>query len=157
MTLLLSIKGCQEQQSHTDYDPSDEKSYKSRILLVAIMDDTNIIVWNKQGYHRRIISIPKGSVFIGRGTLIHGGSPYDSNNVRLHYNIDYGCDCGNIEATRTYLIHWDYLLYFKNKTISGEKLAEYNKKRIMEYEVGKEERKEKMKILNDIKYSYLNK
>ncbi len=121
------------------------------------MDDTNIITWNKQGYHRRIISIPKGSVFIGRGTLIHAGSPYDGNNLRLHYNIDCGCDCGNVESTRTYLIHWDYRLYVKNQTINGEKLVEYNKKRIMEYEAGKEARKEKMKILNDIKYSYLNK
>jgi hypothetical protein len=157
MSIILSLKGCQEQQKHTDYDTEFTEIYKSRILLVAIMDNTKIIVWNKYGYKHRVISIPKGSIFIGRGTLVHAGSEYDIDHLRLHYYVDYKND--NIvrddsNEEKTYLINWDYTKYYEKMSINGKNLAKYKRKNAIKCDEQKEQCRKRMKILNDERYGH---
>jgi hypothetical protein len=91
MSVLVSLSGCAEQQSHTDYDlkKSLVGALKSRILIVAIMDNTKIITYDDEGYHRKEIVIPKGGIFIGRGSLLHNGAAYENTNLRLHFYLDH--------------------------------------------------------------------
>jgi hypothetical protein len=153
-SILLSLNGCMEQQIHTDYDTNSKNSYKSRILIIAIMDNTSIIVWNKRGYNKRIIKIPKGSMFIGRGTLLHAGNSYDIINLRLHYYVDYE-DEGimtskdNKNFTRTYLHYWNYDEFHESLLNRAKNLGELKKEKKRKDEEKKENCRKRMKLLNE--------
>jgi hypothetical protein len=116
-------------------DPKNLKdSYKSKILIIALMDKTSIIVLDKRGCNKRIIQISKGSMFIDRGTIIHAGYSYDVINLRLHYYVDYIDEKiitsnDNENFTRTYLHHWNYDEFHKSLLISAKNLDEFRKEK----------------------------
>jgi hypothetical protein len=143
-----------EQQIHTDYDTNSKNSYKSRILVIALMDNTSIIVWDKRGYYKRIIQIPKGSMFIGRGIILHAGNSYDIINLRLHYYVDYENETiitsnDNKNFTRTYLHHWKYDEFHESLLISAKNLGEFKKEKKRKDEEKKENCRKRMKLLNE--------
>jgi hypothetical protein len=106
MSLLLSLPGCAEQQPHTDFDlnKSLKGALKSRILIVALMDKTRIVTYDNEGYHRKEITIPKGGLFIGRGSLIHNGAAYESTNLRIHFYLD--CKRNSRLPNKVYNVFW---------------------------------------------------
>jgi hypothetical protein len=112
ISILYSKNGCGKQKTHTDYDTSNEKdrelAKKSFFALFAIMDNTNIIVQHDADskLEDREVFIPKGCLFFGRGDLIHAGSSYEQDNVRLHFYIDH-VDAVNIDQNDRGT-HFDY-------------------------------------------------
>jgi hypothetical protein len=93
ISILYSKNGCGKQKTHTDYKTETLEcrgfAEKSFFGLFAMMDHTSIIVHDKQTLQDREIAIPKGSLFIGRGDLIHAGNKFENDNVRLHFYWDY--------------------------------------------------------------------
>lgn len=99
IVVLEAIAGLPQQGLHTDA-AIDDKYWQDVDhggvgepcgFIVAIQDGTKIdigigrlegakgMVWS-----RKTIVIPKGSVFIFKLSLVHGGSAYDSDNIRIH-------------------------------------------------------------------------
>jgi len=86
-------------------------------VLVALQDSTTLEVWPES--HRLIssmvkseklgkddcfsqtrLSLSRGDVLLFRGDLVHAGSAYDDNNVRLHCYMDMSVRIPN----RTWLV-----------------------------------------------------
>lgn len=92
--LLQSLKGCKQQQWHTDYDPSDHTTGFG--LLLALEDDTRFETLEET------VRLSRGDLLIFKGDLVHAGSWYDKENIRIHAYWD-------IVHTRrpntTYLVH----------------------------------------------------
>jgi ectoine hydroxylase-related dioxygenase (phytanoyl-CoA dioxygenase family) len=92
MSVLFSKKGCVEQKLHTDYpltedleiqESEEDKNKASCFALVALMDNTSIILGDGKP-----LNIAKGDVLFSRGDLVHAGSGYEQDNVRLHVYFD---------------------------------------------------------------------
>ena len=118
--VLRSLPGCCEQAPHVDYDPSDDMLSTETVpvnVLVALQDSTTLEVWPES--HRLIssmvkseklgkddcfsqtrLSLSRGDVLLFRGDLVHAGSAYDDNNVRLHCYMDMSVRIPN----RTWLV-----------------------------------------------------
>jgi hypothetical protein len=136
LSLLKSDIGCLEQQPHTDYDVSDKFSAtiasESRFCILALMDNTKIVIWN--GCHQtshKAVDIPKGSLFVGRGTLVHSGASCASENLRIHFYLH----TKTIESVsfNTYLIKSDYISFYHQATkniIKWNKLNKRNKREV---------------------------
>jgi hypothetical protein len=92
IAILYSKAGCERQKTHTDYDTATdndkELAKNSFFAIFAIMDNTSVVVDAENNGIIKIIAIPKGSLFIARGDLIHAGSDYENENVRLHVYFD---------------------------------------------------------------------
>jgi succinate dehydrogenase flavin-adding protein (antitoxin of CptAB toxin-antitoxin module) len=92
ITILYSKDGCVQQQTHTDYgtetDNEKELGKKSYFAIFAIMDNTSVIVYDAEKDDNIKISIPKGGLFLARGDVIHAGSDYEKENIRLHVYLD---------------------------------------------------------------------
>ena len=89
-SVLQSLPGCIEQRLHRDFNYilRPLETIKSFLIIVALQDDTKLVVRTKRG-KRQVVVLNKGDVFIGRGDLIHAGSGYEIMNIRLHWYVDY--------------------------------------------------------------------
>lgn len=103
--LLRSLPGCSRQMAHTDYVPieellncpPDELPY---LFLFAVEDNTSLIVWPGshkviQGRGRTIstiapqkLNLSAGDAVLFRPDLVHAGSEYTTENIRIHCYID---------------------------------------------------------------------
>jgi hypothetical protein len=138
--ILQSLPGCKSQQPHTDYVPTEqfikkmdeldnpENHNKMPLLcLIALEPNTYLDVWENS---IRLITLPEpilkdilypdmflnrlclqpGDVLLFRPDLIHAGSSYSEENIRLHVYLD------SLEiprqANRTFIInkHGNYWL-----------------------------------------------
>jgi len=90
--ILKSLDGCDEQQPHTDYNVETIKNITDTtcfplLVLVALMPETYLDIWDLKGIHRKLV-MEKGDVLIFRADLIHGGSSYEKENIRIHAYLD---------------------------------------------------------------------
>lgn len=102
-SVLLSHPGCMPQRPHRDFNytlrPSE--TIKSYLVIVALQDETKLLVLTKYGGHQ-VVFLSKGDVFIGRGDLIHAGSGYEIMNIRLHWYVDYPSNMRDMRDTYFY-------------------------------------------------------
>ncbi len=138
--VLQSLPGCKSQQPHTDYVPTEQfikkmaeldnpenHSKMPLLCLIALEPNTYLDVWENS---TRLITLPEdilrdilypdmflnrlclqpGDVLLFRPDLIHAGSSYSEENIRLHVYLD------SLEiprqANRTFIInkHGNYWL-----------------------------------------------
>lgn len=103
--VIYSKAGCKKQAAHCDYVPSKDfikcpEDLMPLAAVFAIMDGSKIDVWPKSiglsnGLNpssrlikRKTLHLDKGDVFVFRGDLVHAGSDYDQDNIRLHAFLD---------------------------------------------------------------------
>lgn len=85
--LLESRPGCQRQAAHCDYVPTPELLAASDetiplLFFLALEDDT-------QAVQRKTLQLAAGDAVVFRADLIHAGSAYDKNNIRIHAYLDH--------------------------------------------------------------------
>ena len=88
--ILKSTEGCERQRPHTDYDPeliSRVPRVIPLLVLVSIMPDTYLDLWDANGNHERV-SMDAGDILIFRADTVHAGSAYQRENVRIHVYLD---------------------------------------------------------------------
>ncbi len=104
-TFLLSLAGCQRQVAHRDINPQTEQ-FQNHVrnegalpssCVVAVQHGSTMCVW--PGSHLDPdflpaekdmvrISIPKHHMLVFRADLVHSGSDYDADNLRIHFFLD---------------------------------------------------------------------
>ena len=96
--IVRSLPGGQPQPAHCDYDPkiieNEPNERKPFAALVAVEPDTKLTVW--KGCFGKItnqvqpedVTLDPGDMLIFRGDLVHAGSAYDQDNIRLHCYFD---------------------------------------------------------------------
>jgi hypothetical protein len=89
---LKSLDGCTEQQPHTDYNAETIKNITEPIcvpllVLVALIPETYLNIWDFNGNNRKLV-MDKGDVLIFRADMIHAGSSYEKENIRIHAYLD---------------------------------------------------------------------
>lgn len=98
VVVLQSEAGCRKQQWHTDYDPDavTDGDIKPLGLILALEDHTTF-----EEYPDTTHILNRSDVLIFEGDVVHAGSSYDTDNIRLHAYID----TDGMERTRdtTYL------------------------------------------------------
>jgi len=96
--IIKSKAGCKVQMAHCDYILNDElKNVNDEncplAVIVAIMPETTLRVWKKISeftspvYHTDV-KLDIGDILIFRADLVHAGSGYDKENVRIHVYLD---------------------------------------------------------------------
>lgn len=91
--ILKSISGCSSQKPHTDYDPisidkiSNDEKKCPLLVLVSLMPETYLDIWNIDGNHQKL-TLDKGDILIFRADIIHAGSSYINDNIRIHSYLD---------------------------------------------------------------------
>jgi len=104
--ILFSKKQCQRQLAHLDYEYTDEfkevlhePNKVPLLVIVAVMPGTTIHLWeNSLDVMRNTysgparpatqISLEVGDILIFRSDMIHAGSDYETENIRLHCYLD---------------------------------------------------------------------
>jgi hypothetical protein len=105
--ILKSLPGCQRQYAHADHVPN--KAWAEVLVynmideiplaIVCSVEDSKIDIWKgainwllpktiTEDIPRETIHLKAGSIFIFRGDLIHAGSEYDQENIRIHLYMD---------------------------------------------------------------------
>jgi hypothetical protein len=90
--LLHSLPGCQRQVEHTDYDPEviaeiTDEADVPWLVLVALQDNTTLDVFDDQEQHK-LLALDAGDILLFRSDLVHAGSAYTEDNLRLHAYLD---------------------------------------------------------------------
>jgi hypothetical protein len=104
--LLRSKPGCKPQLAHIDYENTTEfqmciKNSKKvpLLVLVALQPNTFIYLWEKsteviQGVYEgdpiepTKIELKEGDILVFRADVVHAGSDYDEENIRMHCYLD---------------------------------------------------------------------
>lgn len=98
--VLTSLPGCAPQRPHCDYTPTELAGLPSSELpwaaLVALQDATRLRVWPSASVHDAVdaeapeeeLHMDSGDVCLFRGDLVHAGSGFADENVRLHVFLD---------------------------------------------------------------------
>lgn len=98
--LLESRPGCRQQAAHTDYVPIPELTAARDeevplLFLLALEDDTRLEVWPRTHRPRRYpvfrttVGLSAGDAVLFRGDLVHAGSAYERQNLRIHAYLDH--------------------------------------------------------------------
>lgn len=91
--ILKSISGCSSQKPHTDYDPisieqiSNDEKKCPLLVLVSLMPETYLDIWDIDGNHQKL-TLDKGDILIFRADVVHAGSSYINDNIRIHSYLD---------------------------------------------------------------------
>ena len=119
--VIRSLAGCEAQAPHCDYIPTESllACTEDTIpcgFLVALQDGTTLDVWpqshrlvrgevtrKSSAMRRTRLFLNKGDAVLFRGDLIHAGSSYGVDNIRLHFYLDHA-SCKRIR-NRTWLAH----------------------------------------------------
>lgn len=120
--ILKSLQGCQEQAAHCDYIPDQSfvncpREKMPYLVIIATQPKTTITIWPGSGgllrepckrqnhdlIVKRVIKMDCGDVFVFRADIIHAGSEYDHDNVRLHMYMD--SDSVPRKPNRTWVVH----------------------------------------------------
>lgn len=101
--ILQSRPGCLRQFPHCDHLPSEEikesdVKHKPMGVIITLMPGTRLTVWpgalNYEPFTEEVcgreteIDLEPGDLLFFRGDLVHAGSGYAEENVRLHMYID---------------------------------------------------------------------
>ena len=136
---IKSLANCQEQPPHTDFVPTQEfidmMQYHcgsmSLLCLISTMPNTYFDVWpgsidliqrpdedySKAPITRRRIKLDEGDILIFRPDLIHAGSAYDVENIRLHAYMD--SPVLRRLRNRTWIIHKNGSDALRNQILAG--------------------------------------
>lgn len=114
---LKSVPGCEEQEAHLDYNPSQISSCNPpHFCIASLQEGTKIVVW--PGSHevikkykldsqrpdksikRTTVIIPPGSVVVLSQFLVHAGASYDIKNIRLHGYLE----TGQVDMGKTFIL-----------------------------------------------------
>ena len=105
--ILKSLPGCQRQLAHSDNLPG-KKLAETIVLedwdeiplaIVCSVEDSKIDIWDgainwiipgaiREDIPRKTVPLKAGDILVFRGDLIHGGSAYDEENIRVHFYLD---------------------------------------------------------------------
>ena len=82
---LRSLPGCKRQAWHTDFDPDDVGTAQRKPLgvLLAVEGGTRLDVHP----HTRH-ALDAGDVLLFEGDVVHAGSAYEDENVRVHVYVE---------------------------------------------------------------------
>ena len=102
LAMIRSLKGCPKQDPHTDYfTMRSHGKTKECVLpysgLVAVEHGSSIYV---QGHK---IVLPCRSAVLIRGDVVHNGSGYKKDNIRVHFYLDVA---GVHEASAGTHVQW---------------------------------------------------
>ena len=106
--IIKSEFECHKQLAHLDYIPRPgfneiingiDKNKIPLLVLTSLMDNTYIHIWNNSielmngsyigsPIKSNKILLNKGDILIFRSDIIHAGSEYDKENIRLHCYLD---------------------------------------------------------------------
>ena len=101
--ILKSKAGCQRQSAHTDYVPTEEivdatDEEIPLLFLLALEEGTRLCVWPRShrlfrdGLRRAVsceeVEMSVGDAILFRGDLVHAGSSYERDCIRIHAYID---------------------------------------------------------------------
>lgn len=83
--LLKSIKGCQQQDFHTDNDQEDDKKRYS--IIFSLMEGTSVVFKeaNDPDDFGWSLQMPEASMVIFRDESFHAGGAYNQDNFRLFF------------------------------------------------------------------------
>jgi len=111
LSILISDAGCMAQSIHCDFNIRSRDFKQGFFVLMALQTGTNLIV-NDQGLHLKLETMNYSDMMLCRGDLVHGGGPYDVNNVRLHAYIDPWGVKGIRSLDVTYRLSKQYAMSF---------------------------------------------
>lgn len=102
LAMIRSLKGCPKQDPHTDYfSMRSHGKVKDCVLpysgLVAVEQGSSIYVQGQK------IALPCRSAVLIRGDIVHNGSGYNKDNIRVHFYLDVA---GVHEASAGTHVHW---------------------------------------------------
>lgn len=120
---IRSKPGCQDQAAHTDYVPDlslamVQDSFMPLSVLVCLMPETTLNVWpssikltslteellsKAKVIHCKVEKLEPGDILVFRGDLVHAGSSYENENIRLHAFLD--SPLVPRTPNRTFIIH----------------------------------------------------
>ena len=123
-TLLCSDVNCKEQIKHTDYETDDENENHSMFALIALMDNTELIGYKKNG-KRITIKLEAGDMLVAREEFIHAESAYPLLfNARLHVYYDNKLARIKRREDTTYFVDSEnkYDKYYATRTIKCKQL-----------------------------------
>jgi hypothetical protein len=94
--ILKSLDNCKSQIPHLDYIPTDNfinmiKNNNSSYFFINAIEKTQIYTYGKyldNKHKKRKIIIQPNSILLMRSDLIHAGSDFDKENIRLHCYIE---------------------------------------------------------------------
>jgi len=98
--VIHSSAGCAQQAWHTDFDPITMKNCvtnKPAGVILAIEEGTTF-----EEYPNTTHKLNVGDILVFDGDVVHAGSAYAKENVRVHAYID-ACDVQRVHNT-TYLL-----------------------------------------------------
>ena len=99
VVVLVSKPECKQQDWHTDYSPKSLHGVKTKPVgvILALEDETFF-----EEYPDKRHQLQRGDVLMFEGDVVHAGSAYASDNVRIHAYLD--SDEVRRERNRTYLL-----------------------------------------------------
>lgn len=102
LAMIRSVSGCPKQDPHTDYfTMRSHGKTKDCVLpysgLVAVERGSSIYVQGQK------IDLPCRSAVLIRGDVVHNGSGYKKDNIRVHFYLDVA---GVHEASAGTHVHW---------------------------------------------------
>jgi hypothetical protein len=96
--ILKSSENCEKQTPHLDYIPTDKfidliKNNEDKLsyFFINSIEKTQIYVYGKyldNKYFEQKINIPANSILLMRADLIHAGSDFIQENIRIHCYIE---------------------------------------------------------------------
>ena len=88
--LLHSEKGCLRQKLHYDFNPDTipNLAVKPRSVLLALEDETKLIVWDKDTAKPKELMLKRGDCVVFNADVVHAGAAYDKPNTRLFCYLD---------------------------------------------------------------------
>jgi hypothetical protein len=87
--ILRSCAGCARQQWHCDYDPSEVANARVKPLgILAALEPSGARLHLLYAQTEYTIDLEEGQILAFDGDVVHSGSDYDQENVRIHIYLD---------------------------------------------------------------------
>jgi hypothetical protein len=162
-SILYCLPNCSRQDTHTDF-PIVEKyldsTKKSYVIVAALTHCCRLYVYDEHNKRDKLITIGKGGIFVGRGDVKHAGADYyrDSNNVRLHWYLDFPGN-GRVMG-QTYIDFKVFDLYSSSQPVLNIEETKEKYKRACEHKIAiiknvkeghENHKKKKLRKLNNFK------
>jgi hypothetical protein len=103
ISFLYSLPGGKPQGWHQDDARDEGKIVRAGSLIsaiVALQNDTKLDVRNGS-FERKTFVIPRGTMFIFDGKLVHGGAAYQAHNLRIHIYFEKQSEEGGSTGNNT--------------------------------------------------------
>jgi len=98
VVVVRSDAGCREQWPHTDYNIRRSARPAPLVVLLAIEEDTRMIV-SGHGDQVHEVTVPVGGMLVLHGGVVHAGAAYTRSNTRIHMYIGAPASYEGVRAT----------------------------------------------------------